>query len=431
MRNRIPFIAIVLSLFLTSLTTAAEARSAYEKRKNDKTVCDSVRRTLTPGPSFAPLRIPAQTISPRPTVPLAPKNSGFTHFINSVGQLFLADTTKKRKISFLALPEISYGERDGVGLGATARMYINDFRPRPTESLPKRQSYIDLSGDFTFKGNLSLSIRPTLYLLRDRMLIRGYFGLGHYPSTFRVNGPRSGENEKEDYDKNLTRMRVATYWRWLKHVYVGVGYHYYDYGVSDKVPGGILEQGTVTGSNGAKISGLSLHYLHDTRDHQFVPLKGLFTQVDAYFNGRCLGSSEDYTKYIVDLRYYLPVGRAQLIALNFYSQISVGDVPFQDMAELSDGVHSRGYGTGRYTDKNMVSLQAEYRYYFGRFGLSAFVSTGNVGDTALKALKMDKPTFGGGLRFKPFRHQRMYFRADAGFNTHGQVQFYLGIDELF
>lgn len=426
MKDRLFSIAIVLCLFLTSLARV-EARPA---RPREKSVCDSLCRTLSRGPSFAPPRIPAQTISPRPPAPKAPKNAGFVHFVNAVGQLFLADTTQKRKISFLALPEISYGERDGIGLGITARMYINDFRPRP-QGWNKRQSYVDFSGNFTFKGDLSLSVRPTLYLLQDRMLIRGYFGLGHYPSTFRVNGPDSGENEKEDYDKNLTRVRMATYWRWLPHIYVGVGFHYYDYGVSDKVPGGILEQGTITGSNGTKISGLSLHYLRDTRDHQFVPLKGLFTQVDAYFNGRFLGSSEDYTKYIVDLRYYLPVGREQLIALNFYSQIAVGDVPFQDMAELSDGIHGRGYGSGRYTDKNMMALQAEYRYYFGRFGLSAFISTGNVGDTALKALKMNKPTFGGGLRFKPFRHQRMYFRADAGTNTHGDLQFYLGIDELF
>ena len=54
-----------------------------------------------------------------------------------------------------------------------------------------------------------------------------------------------------------------------------------------------------------------------------------------------------------------------------------------------------------------------------------------MGDTPLKALKMDKFTFGGGLRVKPFRGQRMYFRGDVGFNTHGDVQFYLGIDELF
>ena len=347
-----------------------------------------------------------------------------------MSRLFLSAPEKKHRLSFLALPEITYGDRDGLGLGATARIYINDFRPLP-QGQARRQSYVDISGDFTFKGDMSIAIRPTLYLLEDRLLIRGYLSTGHYPSTFQVSGPDSDKDQKEDYDKNATLFRAATYWRWFRHVYIGAGYHYYRYEVSDKVPGGILEQGSVTGSQGAKISGLSLHYLRDTRDDQFIPMKGIFTQLDGYFNGRCLGSSEDYTKYVADLRYYLPVGKRQVIAMNFYAQVAIGDVPFQDMAELSDGVHSRGYPGGRYTDKNMMSLQAEYRHYFGRFGLSAFASTGNVGNTALKALKMDKFSFGAGFRVQPLRNQKMYFRADAGFTPRGDVQFYLGIDELF
>lgn len=193
----------------------------------------------------------------------------------------------------------------------------------------------------------------------------------------------------------------------------------------------MLEPGTITGSSGTVSSGFSLHYLYDRRDHQFVPLDGLYLSVDGYFNAKFMGSSENYTKYLVDIRYYVPIASTQVIAFNFYSQMSTGHVPFQDMAQLSNGVHSRGYSTGRYNDRNLMSVQAEYRYYFGSFGLAAFASTANVGPTPLKALKMDKPTFGGGLRFKPFKNQRMYFRADIGVTTRGDTQIYLGLDELF
>ena len=422
----------IISVFFAFAAATLTCSAQQPKRLPGDTAAVRIDRIRTPdfGEKFSDTTLCRELTLPPPELIDTTSVSGFTNFINSVGNFFQIDTTKKRLITFLALPEFSYGDNDGVGLGFTARMYINDYRPRPAGFI-KRQSYVDFSGNFTFKGNLSLSIRPTIYLLDDRLLIRGYFGLRHYPSTFHAIGSDTTDDQKEDYDNNSTRLRASVYWRWFKHVYIGLGFHYYDYGVSDKVEGGMLDQGNITGSDGAKISGVSLHYLYDSRDDQFAPLRGIFTQIDGYFNGKCLGSSEDYTKYLIDLRYYLPVGKNQLIAMNFYSQIAVGDVPFQDMALLSNGVHSRGFGSGRYLDKNLMSFQAEYRYYFGRFGVSAFASTANVGDTPLKALKMDKFTFGGGLRFKPFRGQRMYFRGDVGFNTHGDVQFYLGIDELF
>ena len=384
-------------------------------------------------PDFPPLYFETEELE----LPLAPPEavdtaspSGFSSFVQTVSSFFQVDTTKRRRFSLLALPEFSYGDEDGLGVGFTARLYINDFRPHP-QGKARRQSYVDFSSHFTFKGNLSLSLRPTVYLLDERLLLRGYFGLGHYPSTFQAIGPDSAEDQKEDYDERSTRFRLATYWRWFENVYIGLGYYYYDYQVKDILEGGMLDQGTIPGCDGARISGLSLHYIYDSRDDPFVPLKGFYAQLDGYFNAHLLGSTQDYTKYLIDLRGYIPVGKDQLIALNFYSQIATGEVPFQDMASLSNGIHSRGYASGRYIDKNLMSLQAEYRYYFGRFGISAFAGTANVGDTPLKALKMDKFTFGGGLRLKPFRGQRMYFRGDVGFNTHGDVQFYLGIDELF
>ena len=416
--------ALVCPAYSASILQKAEPFSQTSRNESD-----SIKRA---GPAFNPCLSDSIGCPELIPVHIEPTDSlsGFTNFINSVGSFFQIDTAKKRRITFLALPEFSYSDNNGVGLGFTARMYINDYSPRPAGFI-KRQSYVDLSGSFTFKGNMSVSINPTLYLLSDRLLIRGRFSLGRYPSTFRAIGANTSDDQKEDYDKSSTIFRLITYWRWFKNVYIGVGGHYYDYGVSNTVEGGMLEESNIAGSKGAKIAGLSLHYLYDSRDNQFVPMKGFYTQIEGYFNGKFMGSSEDYTKYIIDIRYYQPVAKNQLIAMNFYSQMSIGDVPFQDMALLSNGVYGRGYGTGRYIDKNLMSLQAEYRYYFGRFGVSAFASTSNVGSTPLKALKIDKFTYGAGLRFKPFRAQRMYFRADIGFNTHGDAQVYLGIDELF
>ena len=358
------------------------------------------------------------------------KNNKFINFIEATSKFFAPDTTKHRKVSFLAIPEISYSQSEGIGLGGTGRIYINRYNRLPNGNKP-RQSYIDASLNFTFKGSFSLSIRPELYFKQDKLLIRGYFGVGHYPSSFWGIGHSTTDEMKEDYNKNNFMMQVFIYWHFLHHSYAGIGAHYYDNGISDVDPDGQLINGDIIGSKGGKISGVSAHYMYDTRDYQFVPLKGAYIQADAFFNAKIFGSSENFTRYVVDARYYWSTGKNSVVALNWFTQIALGDVPFQDMQGISNGVHTRGYPTKRYIDRNVVAFQAEYRYYFGRFGVAGFASAGDVGPTILSALKFEKASFGGGIRIKPFKTQRMYFRADIGMNIKGQTQIYLGLDELF
>ena len=244
--------------FLWFAAHPAAGQSAMRTPDDTSTLAPIERAS---SPDFPPLGFEVEgqdlSLAPPEAVDTA-SPSGFSSFVQTVSSLFQVDTTKRRRFSLLALPEFSYGDEDGLGLGFTARLYINDFRPHP-QGKARRQSYVDLSSHFTFKGNLSLSLRPTVYLLDERLLLRGYFGLGHYPSTFQAIGPDSPEDQKEDYDERSTRLRWAAYWRWFENVYIGLGYYYYDYQVKDKLKGGMLDQGTIAGSNGARVSGLSLH----------------------------------------------------------------------------------------------------------------------------------------------------------------------------
>jgi len=78
----------------------------------------------------------------------------------------------------------------------------------------------------------------------------------------------------------------------------------------------------------------------------------------------------------------------------------------------------RGYYLGRYRDKNMITLQAEYRWVpvFWRVGLAAFAGIGDVaatlGDFDLGRFKY---TYGLGLRFVIDPKQRLHLRVDFGF----------------
>lgn len=358
------------------------------------------------------------------------KKTGLMNFIEEASRFFMPDTSRHKKITYLVIPEFSYSDRSGIGVGGSARMYIRNFKPLPTGE-SRRLSYIDASVDFSFNGDMSFSISPEFYMNEDKLLLRGYVGYGHYPSSFWGVGPYTVDEDEEQYDKNNLKIRAVLYKRIFHHMYAGIGYHFYDYSVGDVEEGGLLYSGTILGSQGYTVSGLSAHFMYDTRDYQFVPMSGLYIQADGYYNFQATGSTTNFSKHNIDIRYYLPVGGSSVLAFAWYSQVTMGDVPFQEMDGISNGVHSRGYPTKRFIDKDLASLQAEYRYYIGRFGFAGFASAAGVGGDFLKALSMNKITVGGGIRFKLFRAHRMYFRADVGVSLDGGAQLYLGIDELF
>jgi hypothetical protein len=358
------------------------------------------------------------------------KESGFMDFVEDVSRFFIPDTSSGKRVSFLVIPEFSYSDRSGIGIGGSARMYFRNPRPLPTGET-RRLSFIDASVNFSFKGDMSFSVVPEFYLNEDKLLLRGYLGYGHYPSSFWGIGPSSLDEDEEQYDKNNFKVQAVIYKRIFHHMYAGVGYHFYDYSVGDKEEDGLLDSGAILGSDGFKVSGISAHFMYDTRDYQFVPMKGLYVQADGYYNFQATGSTTNFTKHNIDVRYYLSTGIKSVLAIAWYSQITMGDVPFQEMDGISNGIHSRGYPTRRYIDKDLSSIQAEYRYYVGRFGFAGFASAAGVGDNFFKALSMNKITLGGGVRFKLFRSHRMYFRADVGVSLDGGAQLYFGIDELF
>jgi hypothetical protein len=93
----------------------------------------------------------------------------------------------------------------------------------------------------------------------------------------------------------------------------------------------------------------------------------------------------------------------------------------------------RGYYLGRFRDRNMIAVQAEYRIVpiWWRLGAVVFGGFGDVadepGDFALGDLKY---SIGGGFRFLLIPAERIALRADFGFGD-GDSGFYITLGEAF
>jgi hypothetical protein len=109
------------------------------------------------------------------------------------------------------------------------------------------------------------------------------------------------------------------------------------------------------------------------------------------------------------------------------------------MPMLGGPFNMRGYTLGRFRDKNMFSLAAEYRHMFkrkklnkkgnynSRFGYAAWVGIGTV-TPHLGYLKTWLPNAGLGLRFEI--QPRMNVRIDYGF-AKGEQGAYVTFSEAF
>ena len=102
------------------------------------------------------------------------------------------------------------------------------------------------------------------------------------------------------------------------------------------------------------------------------------------------------------------------------------------MPQLGGEELLRGYYGGRYRERNLLAVQAEYRaHVWWRFGAVGFVSAGRVShDLSDMDFSGFKPAVGLGLRFLLAPDEGLNLRADFGFGKESSG-FYLGLGEVF
>ena len=103
------------------------------------------------------------------------------------------------------------------------------------------------------------------------------------------------------------------------------------------------------------------------------------------------------------------------------------------MALIGGDKNVRGYYYGRFRDKNLSSIQSEFRtVLFWRLGISVFGGISkvysNTGDFDLNNLK---PNYGFGLRFLMDKKEQINLRLDYARGSKNQAGFYVVFGESF
>ncbi len=251
------------------------------------------------------------------------------------------------------------------------------------------------------------------------MMVKTALFYQKFPSRFYGIGPNTSLESRENFTPVDLRFRISPLFSPLSHLYMGPRYEYDLYDVQDKEPEGELSGTRVVGSNGTHVSGFGFEIVWDTKDNFFYPFRGWEVQLIVMGFHRYTGSGNVFYRTEFDLRRYIRIYGRHVLALQYFMQLTGGDVPFQLIPAMGGQNNMRGYYQGRYRDKNYFSFQAEYRFpLIWRFSGVLFGGTGIVAPAITRInFQYLRIACGGGLRFLLHQERMINLRLDFAVNN--------------
>ena len=278
---------------------------------------------------------------------------------------------------------------------------------------------------YTLKNQVSLIATSEIYLLDDALRLNGGATFSLFPDRYFGIGPEADLDE--DYTQRDTRLAITAGWRVARNLYAGPLYRLVFSSLVEAEAGGELE-----GTGRSVSSGGGALIVWDSRDAAVYPRAGRYVSLEAAGYPRALGSSDEWLNLALDARSYHSLFGSHVLALQALAARTSGDVPFRDLPRIGGDALMRGYYDGRYRDKAMLALQAEYRFpIFWRLGGVVFGGAAQVAP-AFADMRLEDPRLAGGagLRLTLQESQHVNLRVDFGVAP-GSSGFYLRVTEAF
>lgn len=323
------------------------------------------------------------------------------------------------------------------------------FWRRTNDNATNRLNQIFGGVQVTLRKQFILSFYPDVYFNNENIRLYGQAEVSRYPDYFYGVGTTTALTEETR--EPFTIFRTALIGSLLfsvngkgirNGVNIGVRFDFDYQNMVERKVGGLLESGTILGSDGGLIAGVGLAINYDSRDVAIAATQGGFVEFRAVPYLKALGGKYDFTRFTLDARTYWSVAGdssyPHVLALHWYNELSTGDVPFFRMGLLGTSIGGtavmRGIFNGRFRDKMMSAAQAEYRLPIGgRWGAVAFVGAGNV-SSSLDAFQFEhiKIALGAGLRFALVPDEHINIRFDIGYGVSTKTLFpYISFTEAF
>jgi outer membrane protein assembly factor BamA len=282
---------------------------------------------------------------------------------------------------------------------------------------------------FAENGSYAYGGGANLHLLNDNLRIKA--GAGYMDLRYRFYGKDYEESERGLSIKILQTAPVyfATgTWRVWKKLYLGLGY------MASTVDSRVRLGGELPffdPSIEVGLGAINIPVQWDSRDHEQFPTSGWLVQGRAMLYRKSAGGDIDAETAMLNANHYRQVGDRDVLAFRAYARTTSDNAPFFLLSTFGGGKDLRGYPSGRYRDRMMYALQAEYRKPLNdKWIVTGFAGFGEVAERISDFGEHFLPAAGIGARFVMSQKHRVSLSADIAWGKHGG-EFYFGVGEAF
>lgn len=329
------------------------------------------------------------------------------------------------------LPVLSYSPETRLAGGVVATAF---FR-HPEDSAGTPPSTLLPAVIYTQKKQISAEISGNAYWRHAQWHLRHYVGYKKFPDIFYGIGNNTHRNEEEDYTPGTFEIRLNLQRKFSNKLYVGVSAELQKLRLIEVEAEGKLNTGHIPGSDGGTTAGVGVSLFRDFRDNVFYPTRGGLIRLSVERFDSKFGGDFGFTRTEADIRKYWRPAESRVLALQLHTGLIHGTAPFNMLSMIGKSCEyalMRGYYHGRFRDRHSLVMQGEYRMpVWGRLGCALFMGVGEVAPGMREFTWSDlKFTWGGGLRFRISRTEKINLRLDCGL-AKGTSGFYVAIGEAF
>ncbi len=310
-----------------------------------------------------------------------------------------------------------------------------------------RTSTIPIAFTYTLENQILFYSGFEVFWPDEKYVLSGNLRAQIFPQLFYGVGPNTPTTNEVIFESTQIVVEpIISKQLFVEKLFLGGGFRYRDVsaadfvlsdedGAAEAVP---TEFRDIRGAGGSRSLGLEAAALYDTRNSLLNAQTGSYFETTYGIYREGFGGTSDYELLRADARHFFQLGGSEryrdVLGLQGIGYFATGDAPLVELAQLGSGEIMRGYYEGRYSDRNYLAAQAEYRLNIknSAFGFVGFASAGavapQIGSFNLNNLRT---AAGAGIRFMVDPIERLNLRADVAFTGEGDFNFYIQIGEAF
>jgi len=337
-----------------------------------------------------------------------------------------------RNISLVPVPTLSSSPETGVKGGVALSYFFNTSTKDSNQK--SRDSYAYIETQYSSRKQLFVELYAQTYTKGEKYFIRGR--VGYNDNLERVWGFGNTTLSQQAFETVLYKrvyVNITALAKVKRNVFVGLKTNISNMYSLNYVPKDTNILVNAAGESHSFVAGVGPTIIADFRDHPLSPYKGWYAELSTAMHNGSLGSSFNYTDVVVDVRKYLAIRKKDCLALQYFTNLTLGEVPWRELPRMGNGTIMRGYFNGRYRDRQYMAVQAEYRLPVHKLlTFAGFASMGQVQNSLDKySLAEMRYAYGAGMRILVNKAKRIALRIDYAKGSTGNTGLYLKIGEAF